>query len=178
MEIYNNEFKVIFTNTAAAESAKQIAADAFSAMNSQDDAYALAKRYAASLRVEDNILRSDELCFFADGFMDAAVVAIKAIAENLKTESFTIDVCGCDTYAESWVDGNFENGLLSITSTYYPYGYCEFIPCPECGEDVVRIEDYDPSKTYVCPDCGEEVDLSKAYAEFAPVITKETIEIK
>ena len=48
----------------------------------------------------------------------------------------------------------------------------------ECGEYVVRLDEYDPSKTYICPECGEEVDLSENYKACAPVINKETIIIK
>lgn len=28
--------------------------------------------------------------------------------------------------------------------------------CPECGCEVVVIDDFDPSKTYICEECGEE----------------------
>ena len=52
-----------------------------------------------------------------------------------------------------------------------------YYDCPECGEDVVRIEDYVPGKLYVCPDCGEEVDLADAYEESAPIIKKDIIQI-
>ena len=29
--------------------------------------------------------------------------------------------------------------------------------CPECGHEVVDIDDFDPNKTYVCEECGEEL---------------------
>ncbi len=59
--------------------------------------------------------------------------------------------------------------------TFYPAGYTEYVACPECGEFVVRIEDYVPGKLYVCPDCGEEVDLSESYEEVAPIVEKTTV---
>lgn len=178
MEIYNNKFEVTFTNKAAAESAKRIAADTFNAMTTESYINNAYKQFAESLNVEDNTLVNIEMTLLSSEIMEASIEVIKAIAETLKTECFTFDVVGYDEYTESWVEGSFENGQLEITSTYFPCGYTEFLHCPECGEDVVRIEDYDPSKTYVCPECGEEIDLSKVYAENAPVITKETTEIK
>ena len=178
MEIGAHKFDLTFTNKSAAEKAKQITADTLNAMSFKDYAFDPAEAFVNSLKVEKNTLASSDVCLIASDFMETAAAVIKAIAMNLKTEGFTFDAFGEDTYSESRVNGRFENGILSITSTYYPSGYYEFIPCPECGEDVVSLEDYDSSKTYICPECGEEIDLSKMFEEVAPVITKETIEVK
>lgn len=178
MEIGIHTFNLTFANKAAAENAKKIATDTFKAMTTSCYNYNPYELFAASLCVKENDLTSEEACLTAEDFMNATVEVIKTIAESLKTESFTFNTFGEDTYTESCVDGCFEDGLLAITSTYYPNGYCEYLECPECGEFVVRLEEYDPSKTYVCPECGEELDLSEQYAEAAPVITREIIEIR
>ncbi len=178
MEIGIHTFNLTFTNNAAAELAKMIAADTFKAMMTTDYNYNPYELFAKSLSVKGEVLTSEEACLTAEDFMNAAAAVIKAIAENLKTENFTFNTFGEDTYTESCVDGCFKDGLLTITSTYYPNGDCEYLGCPECGEFVVSLEEYDPSKTYVCPECGEELDLSEMYAEVAPVITREIIEVK
>ena len=178
MEIGIHRFTVTFASKAAAENAKQIAADTLSTKSISGYAYDPFELFVSSLRVKGNALTSEEACLTADDFIEPTAATIKAIADNLRTENFTFDAFGEDTYAESSVEGCFKDGVLTITSTYYPCGYYEYIPCPECSEDVIRIENYEPNKTYVCPVCGEEVDLSEVYEDIAPVITKETIEVK
>ena len=174
MEIYHNDFEITFTNEADAESAKIIATNAINAMSVPGYAYNATEEFANSLCVEGNVLANEEYSFTSDDLLNVAVATIKAIAGSMKTASFSFKSGSADTYAESWAEGCFENGILTITSAYYPEGYSEFLTCPECGEAVERMDDYDPSKTYICPECGEEVDLS----DQAPVNSKETFEIK
>ena len=174
MEIFNNDLTITFTNEADAQNAKTIAVNTIKAMSIPGYDDNVSELFADSLYLEDNDLVNEEYCLSSDDFMNVAATVVKAIAASLKTANFTFDCVSSDSYTESWVEGCFENGLLTINTTYFPSGYSEFLGCPECGEDVVRTEDYDPSKTYICPDCGEEVDLSNE----APVITKETFEIK
>ena len=38
--------------------------------------------------------------------------------------------------------------------------------CPECGEEIVFVDDYDPSKTYYCKNCEMEVDNTDLYDYF------------
>ena len=35
--------------------------------------------------------------------------------------------------------------------------------CPECDEEVVDIDDFDPEETYYCPECGEEISGSDLF---------------
>jgi Uncharacterized archaeal Zn-finger protein len=174
MEIFENNFTVTFTNAAAANKAKQIADESFRALrydfyNEQPSILA-----ADTLTIEDDVtLTFDEGCFDSADLMDASRKVIKALAHDLKGEDFEFSACGSDTYTEAWVDGNLKNGVLDMTSTFFPEGYHEYMYCPECGEAVVLMEEYDPNATYVCPECGEEIDLSSA----APVIEKELIRV-
>ena len=175
MEIYNNSFTVTFTNAAAANKAKQIADESFRALHYNGYSEQPTILAANSLIIEDDMtLTFEELCFDSADLMDASRKVIKAIAFAMSEESFEFSVCGCDTYTESWVDGSFQNGVLDMTATFFPEGYSEFLLCPECGKEIVRIEDCDPNATYVCPECGEELDFSSS----APVIEKETIKIR
>lgn len=174
MEIFNNDFTVTFTNAAAANKAKQIADETFRTL--RYDLYREQPSICAAdtLTIEDDvILTFIEWGFDSADLMDASRKVIKALAQGLKGENFEFSVCGCDTYTEAWVDGNFQNGVLDMTSTFFPEGYSEYLCCHECGEAVVRMEDYDPNATYVCPECGKEIDLSSA----VPVIEKELIRV-
>ena len=92
----------------------------------------------------------------------------------MKEENFKFDVCGTDTYTTALVDGSYQNGKLSITTSFFPEGYVEDFECPECGELIVSLDKYNPNKTYFCPECGGEIDFS----DIAPVIEKETITIR
>lgn len=164
MEIMGNSFTVTFTNAAAANKAKQIAAQNLRAFEA-----------ANFLAVEDEVTLTLNGCyFFSEELIDVSKDVLKGIATNLPEEDFTFDISGSDTYTEGWVEGNYQNGVLDLTTTYFPEGYSEYLECPECGEEVIRMEDYDPDETYVCPECGEELDFSDS----APEVKKELITIR
>ena len=173
MEIINNEFTVTFKNTTAATRAKEIAKGCLLSLNDEigiDDAAILA---ADSLVVNKTILAFEECCFFSEELIEAAKKIVKAIAFGMKAEDFEFSVYGSDSYTSSAVEGNYQNGELSITTTFYPEGYVEEFVCPECDEVIVSLNDYDPSQIYICPECGEELDFSSE----APVIEHEVISI-
>ena len=54
----------------------------------------------------------------------------------------------------------------------------KYAVCDECGEEIVRIDEYEVGKKYYCSECDEEIDLSEQYAEVKPIITVEEIIIK
>ena len=173
MEFFTNDFTVTFSNADAANKAKQIADECFRTLHY--DLYSKQPSILAadSLVVEENALTFGAICFDSADLMDASRKVIKALSYGMKNETFEFSVIGIDTYAESWVEGAFQNGVLVMTSTYFPEGYSEFLFCPECDEPIVSMEDYDPNAVYVCPECGEELDFSFS----APVIEKEQIAI-
>ena len=149
MEIISNTFTVTFTNAAAANKAKQIAEESLRALNSEISSNNEAILAAELLSVNKTTLTFDECCFFSEDLMVAAKMVTKAIAFGMKRESFKIEVCGTDTYTTAIVDGTYQNGDLSITTTFFPEGYVEEFECPECGEVIVSLEKYNPNKTYV-----------------------------
>ena len=164
MEILSNDFALTFTNTAAAIKAKQIADQSIHTLLNETDSLFI---------LNDVTLTYEEASFFSEDLMDAAREIMEAVANSLKKENFEFYVCGTDTYAAARIAGNYQNGMLDITTTFFPEGYSEYLSCPECGEDVVLMDDYDPDETYVCPECGEEIDFSGE----APEIKKECIKI-
>ena len=50
--------------------------------------------------------------------------------------------------------------------------------CPECGELIVRFDEYDSNAHYYCPECGEELDHEEMFEDGLPTFTKEIIKIK
>ncbi len=47
--------------------------------------------------------------------------------------------------------------------------YDTMLCCPECGEEIVSVSEYDSEKIYTCPECGEECDLEEEYEESRPI---------
>ena len=103
---------------------------------------------------------------------------LKAIAKIDGVHSFECEVFTDSTYSEDEFEATYKNGLLKIKDTYYPSGCWEYLCCPECGEDVIRLEEFDPNKEYVCPVCGEVINLKKAYEENAPVLEEKEYVIR
>ena len=176
MEIMNCKMNLTFTNAAAATRAKDIAEAAIMNQDRQFWFRNAKENTAARLTVVDNTLKT-EGDFLSDEMLEVSISVMKELAKTLSAENFIIDIAATDTYAEGWIEGNYTDGTMRIETTYYPEGYCEYVSCPECGEDVVRLDEYEPGKKYICPDCGEEIDLSKMYADCAPVIKTEIIRI-
>ena len=131
-----------------------------------------AERLANDLQVKGAQIVQEEYngYFTPEDISSVFIDVLKAIAELDSIHKFACDVYTFSTYAEDEIEATYENGLLKIKETYYPCGYTEYLPCPECGEDAVRLEDYDPSKEYVCPECGAIMNLEEQYKEHAPVV--------
>ena len=177
-----SEAKLTFTfkTATAAIEAKKIASETLLTMKQIFSFRNAAETAATNLIAKNNtlLLPREKGYFLAEECMEFLPIVLKAIAEQMPNEDFTFEVTSTNDYSDAEFDGKYLNGTLCITSTYYPEGYCESVSCPECGEYVVRLDEYDSSKTYICPHCGEEVDLTEKYNNSAPVITKETVAIK
>ena len=177
-----SETKLTFTfkTATAAIEAKKIASETLLTMKQIFSFRNAAETAATNLIAENNILLlpREKGCFLAEECMEFLPIVLKAIAEQMPNEDFTFEVTSTNDYSDAEFDGKYSNGTLCITSTYYPEGYCGEVACHECGEYIVRFDEYDSSKTYICPHCGEEVDLTEKYNNSAPVITKETVAIK
>ena len=110
----------------------------------------------------DHYLIEETTCFspLGDNFDDAIATIYTAVAKELPEVEFK----GFSGYA--W--GSCEAGhcfdksgnILKVETILYEG--CGF--CPECGEEVVHVDDYDPAKTYYCPDCGEQMDNEELFS--------------
>ncbi len=179
MEIFNNKMTFTFTNKAAACKAKEITIDVLQKMNKEFWFLNATKNMVSRLTIKNNSLVTPEGegDFESEELLEVGTEIVKAIAAALPRNRFTFEIVGCDTYTEGWLEGCYSNGTLEMTSTFYPEGYCEYVSCPECGEFIVRLDEYDPTKTYVCPECGEEVDLAENYESCKPIIERKTAKV-
>ncbi len=173
------DYRMTFTfeNNEAAEKAKAIAAEVIMKTVQSHYFSNAAEELVSKMMVLNNAVVVPEGCgsLLAEETMETVSVIVKAIANNMPGCPFKYESVGEDEYQEAWNDGSFDGKTLEINTTFYPAGYTKYVSCPECGEYVVRIEDYVPGKLYVCPDCGEEVDLSESYEEVAPIVEKTTV---
>lgn len=174
MEIFENKIEINFSNSTNAHKAKTIAINTIASFPNKDTWGRNTEAKAISrLVVEGNTLKHlyDEYSgFTTDDLLEVMTVVIKSIAEQLPSENFSFDVFGEDTYTEGELEGQYENGTLEMKSTYWPMGYVETLDCPECGEEIVTLDEFDPSKTYYCPECGEEIDLTAEYEDVKPIV--------
>ena len=171
---YTNEMKATMINAEAAVNAKAIIEDILSKKVSSDYKDNPMISFLEDLEIKDNVLSldGDNGYFIPEDAQEIFEEIVKALAACglVKFNSYNES-----TYSESCVEATISNGKLEVETVYYPCGYCEYLECPECGEFVVKLEDYDPNATYHCPECGEEIDLSEQYKEVAPIVKKYAI---
>lgn len=180
MEIFNNKMEIVFTSNRSANKAKEIASKVVASFEHKTLFLNAAKNTINRLFVEGNTMKhpeNDGGDLTSEELLEIAPVILRAIAEQLPSECFTFNVVGYDTYTEGWLEGKYDNGKLEMKSTFYPMGYEENLYCPECGEFVVTLDEYDPSETYRCPECGEKIDLAAEFEDVTPIIQNITLVI-
>lgn len=102
----------------------------------------------------------------------------KKIASDNPQAAFRISNSNTGTYTDSRVELYYQDNKLEIETVYYPEGdYENILSCPECGEEIVSMDEFEKGKTYVCPDCGEECELDDEYEEALPQKNNITITI-
>ena len=178
---YTNSMKVTLKNKKVAAAALEILRTRLPAGFACDNGY----KNAPSLLMLDGlcvekstiVLPEDFGCLVPEDAENTLPELIQYLAENLH-EDFTCEIYNYSDYSEGEISAEFVGGTLTIKSIFYPNGYCEELYCPECGEAVIRIEDYVEGTTYICPECGEEIDLSEDYEEHKPIITERKIIVK
>lgn len=132
-------------------------------------------KFEKDITVEENEIIVDESCSLWQAIGRVDILA-KEVATKLADEDFTLDCyyysCNCG-YKES-VKADYSNGKLTINTVFSEDdGYC-----PECGELIVRFDEYDSNAHYYCPECGEELDHEEMFEDGLPTFTKEIIKIK
>ena len=160
---YTNELTITMTNNEMATKALEILVKKVAEGFECDKEYRTipSLKMAQNLEVKDNtIVLPEESGYYEP--KDAEKVfteIIRELAVALK-EEFTCEVYNSGDYSEGGLESHFENGILRTESTFYPCGYTEYLCCDECGEEIVRIDEYEAEKKYYCSDCDEEIDLS------------------
>ena len=165
MESYTT-MTINFNNSEAANKAMNIIKAALKTIT---------PKFPTDITVKENEIIVDESCSLWQAIGRVDVLA-KEVATKLADEDFTLecyyDSCDCG-YKES-VKADYSNGKLTInTVASEDNGYC-----PECGELIVRFDEYDSNAHYYCPECGEELDHEEMFEDGLPTFTKEIIKIK
>lgn len=175
---YTNEIKITLNTNTAAQTALNASVKAL-LNNAEALGCRPSMKLAEGLKVIDNtvITDYDEGYFLPEGIADVMEVILAAIAEELRDETFECTVFSDSDYSCDEIAATFANRKLNIKETYLPSGFVEYLCCPECGEEVVRVDEYNAGETYYCPECGEEIDLSEEYEACAPKVTETTINI-
>ena len=122
----------------------------------------------------------DARCGFATP--EDALELVPEMAKNIAAETrnipFHISNSNTGTYTDSKIEIQYCENKLVIETIYYPErDYENALCCPECGEEIVSLKDFEAGKTYTCPECGEECELDDEYEDALPIEEKKIIEI-
>lgn len=131
------------------------------------------EKYENDLLVEKEvIIAEDSYSLISNTFCELLPVIAKELAKSIS--SFEL-IAGYDSYNCAFmacVSASFENSTLTIKRVVSENGDGH---CPECGEQVVFYDEYDPNKKYYCPECGEELNHLDMFDGELPEIDVETI---
>ena len=90
---------------------------------------------------------------------DVVASSAEILVEKFPSSKFEIEAAFSQLNAEGEAryTRRYDGEELHGRDIYCPYDFdgC----CPECGCEVVEIDDFDPNITYVCQECGEEFTL-------------------
>lgn len=178
---YTNELTITMANNEMATKALEILVKRIAAGFECDKEYRTipSMKMAQELEVKNNTVVLPEESGYYEPKDAEKIFAeiIRELAAALR-EEFSCEIYNSGNYSEGILKAYFVKGILKTESTYYPCGNREYLCCDECGEEIVRIDEYEEGKKYYCSECCEEVDLSEQYAEVKPIITVEEIIIK
>ena len=97
---------------------------------------------------------------------DVVASSAEILVEKYPTSKFEIEASFSQLSAEGEAryTRRYDGNELHGRDIYCPYDFdgC----CPECGCEVVEIDDCDPNTTYVCEECGEEFQLNSQDIEY------------
>ena len=115
-------------------------------------------------------LSSSEVEFFKDVLATIAAEKDCEFTLEAKYEQFT------DGF-EEYIEAEYKNGVLTykIIGDDCMLGWCSN---DDCGEYIVHVLDYDPSKTYTCPECGRVVPEEELFPNGVPTWEIEEIKIR
>ena len=176
MEFYN-EFTFTFKSKEEAEKAIDIIKTAIE----NSPKYDFDKSYAQDFRKDmtNNLyLYNREMEFYFDINIYDVILSRKCyLTSSNALEFFTdllknigdtvgdykVTISNNDTYEDSYIEAQKENGVLTIDTVYYPEGYCDSAECEECSFEVTDRAEWDGSPTAICPVCGTEINLKEIF---------------
>ncbi len=170
---FTNEIKIKMENNKIAKNALSVIKKVlYSGNYSSDYLTNTAEALANDLHVRGSqiVLKECEGYFTVEDIDSVMEDLLEAVAGINSVHEFECEVISESTYSYGEFEAIYKNGLLKTKNTYYPYGYCEYLTCPECGEEIVKFEKFNPFGEYICPECGEDIDLTCEYEEIAPVV--------
>lgn len=174
MESYNNLRMTMENKSQAVKAAEMIAEIAAKRTPVSPNEL---KNFLACVDVQRNMVIVDGSCsLWENTFLEMLPEIFKDCASltNQKLEALAwYESCNCGYSAT--IEAERSGNALNMRTVVSENG--DGI-CPECYEQIVCYDEYDPDKTYFCPECGEELDHEKMFDGVLPVITKETFEIK
>lgn len=164
--------KITFNSKEEASTAKTIITDLLN--NYSDFEYENElEKYEEDLLVEkETIIAEDSYSLLSNTFYELLPVIAKELAKNVS--SFEL-ISGFNSYNCAFMESvyaNYDNSTLTIKRVVSENGDGH---CPECREQVVFYDEYDPNEKYYCPECGEELDHLEMFDGILPEIDEETI---
>lgn len=177
---YYNEFTIEYDTKENALSQQEAVGHCLDEIDATQYGYSSAYNFGEVFRKRLTFDGEKKFTYGVDGEMDGfatpedAMEVMPIMARNLaklkRNASFELSSENQGTYTDSTVAIKYSNGKLVIDTIYYPSGAgWEMLSCPECGEDVVSMDDYEKGKVYTCPECGAECDFEYEYEEALPI---------
>lgn len=172
MEAYTN-MKITLSTEEMANKAVEIISRTLKTLTPEYEEELI--RFEKDIFVENNAVVVEYSCSLCSIFGIIDVLA-KAIATELADEEFELDswYFSCNCGYQSTIKATYKDGTLTInTIEAESDGYC-----PECGEQIVCYDEYDPNETYYCPECGDELNHEDMFEDGLPTFKEEVIKIK
>ena len=184
---YNNTVRIVFEDSKAASESSESVLSSLDIVDSGSYGYSEKVNFGRIFR--ENISFDNDRMFFIDEKSGCGIATpedslklIPEMAKNIAAKNreipFIISSYNSGSYSDSRIELQYRDGTITVETVYYPQGnYDNMLCCPECGEEIVSMSDYEEGKLYICPECAEECDLSEEYNEACPVEEKKTVMI-
>lgn len=108
-----------------------------------------------------NVILSRKCYLTASDALEFFVDLLKRIGDSVGDYKFSVS--NNDTYEDSYIEAQKENGVLTIDTVHYPEGYCDSAECEECSFEVTDRAEWDGSPVAICPVCGTEINLKEIF---------------
>lgn len=108
-----------------------------------------------------NVILSRKCYLTSSNALEFFIDLLKNIGDTVG--DYRVAISNNDTYEDSYIEAQKENGVLTIDTVSYPEGYCDSAECEECSFEVTDRAEWDGSPIVKCPECGAEIDLAELF---------------